>query len=324
MKIIIPGGSGQVGTILARSFHARGYQVIVLSRSAAANGPWQAIPWDGRALGDWATQINGADVVINLAGRSVNCRYNAANRRAILASRVESTRVVGQAIAASRNPPALWLQASTATLYAHRYDAPNDERTGILGGNEPDAPDTWRFSVEVASAWEREFERADTPATRKAALRSAMTMSPDRGGIFDVLYTLVRRGLGGRAGDGRQYVSWIHDRDFVAAIDWLITRPHLSGVINLASPNPLPNTEFMRTLRAAAGVRIGLPAARWMLELGAILMRTETELVLKSRRVVPGRLLEDGFRFAFAEWAPAAADLVARRQAVPQASRRPC
>lgn len=311
MKVVIPGGSGQVGTILARAFHARADEVVVLGRAPIAALPWRSVQWSAPSDGDWRSEIDGADVVINLAGRNVNCRYNAANRREILDSRVESTRAVGCAIAAAKHAPSLWIQASTATIYAHRYDAGNDEASGIIGGDEPGAPDTWRFSIEVAKAWERELDAAPTPRTRKIALRSAMTMSPDPAGIFDVLMGLVKRGLGGRAGDGRQYVSWIHHRDFVRAVEWLIANPRLHGPINVTAPNPLPNAEFMRELRAAAGARIGLPATRWMLELGAVFMRTETELILKSRRVVPGRLLADGFRFEHADWPAAARDLVA-------------
>lgn len=308
MRIVIPGGSGQVGTVLARAFADEGHDVVVLSRRVHQR-PWRVAGWDGMNLGDWKTQIDGCDVVINLAGRSVNCRYTAANRSEILTSRVLSTRVVGQAIAQAVRPPRVWLQASTATIYAHSYDHPNDERSGILGGREPNAPPTWRFSIEVANAWERAFSDAVTPRTRKIALRSAMTMSPDRGGIFDSLLTLVRRGLGGPAGGGRQYISWIHYEDFIAAVRWLIARDDIDGMVNVASPNPIPNAEFMRLLRETSGVRVGLPASRWMLEAGAVLMRTETELILKSRRVVPARLLEHGFQFTFPHWQDAVCDL---------------
>ena len=258
--------------------------------------------------------MNGADVVINLAGRSVNCRYHARNRAAILSSRVDSTRVLGEAIRNCDRPPRVWLQASTATIYAHRYDAPNDEITGLLGGHEPDAPDTWRFSIDVAQAWERACTEIETPQTRKILLRSAMTMSRDRGGVFDVLLALVRKGLGGTNGDGRQFVSWIHETDFVRAVQFLIDRDDLSGPVNLAAPNPLPNREFMAALRQAAGVRIGLPATRWMLEIGAFFLRTETELILKSRRVVPTRLIQAGFRFQFPDWPNAAQALCQRNE----------
>jgi len=314
MKVVVAGGTGQVGTILARDLAARGDEVVVLSRRPAP-APWRVVPWDARTVGAWAAELDGADVVVNLAGRSVNCRYTPGNRRLITDSRVESTRAVGEAIARAARPPSAWLQMSTATIYAHRFDAPNDEATGILGGAEPGAPETWRFSIAVARAWERALDEARTPDTRKVALRSAMVMSPDRGGIFDTLLGLVRRGLGGRSGSGRQYVSWIHDGDFTAAVRWLIERGDVAGPVNLASPRPLPNDDFMRALREAWGTKIGLPAAEWMLEIGAIAMRTETELILKSRRVVPGRLLERGFTFRHPSWPEAARDLVARWRA---------
>ncbi|MCE9548126.1 MAG: TIGR01777 family oxidoreductase [Planctomycetia bacterium] len=311
MKLILPGGRGQVGTILARAFHAAGRDVTVLSRGPAAV-PWKIVRWDAETLGDWAVELEGADVVINLAGRSVNCRYTPENRRVINESRVNSTRVLGRAIAACSRPPRVWLQASTATIYAHRFDAANDEATGILGGAEFDAPDTWRFSIDVATSWERAAQEVALPQTRQVLMRSAVILSPDRGGIFDTLLGLVRHGLGGTSGSGRQYLSWIHDADFVRSVYWLIEHEELAGAVNIAVPHPMPNAEFMRTLRRAWGTRIGLPATRWMLEIGARLMRTETELVLKSRRVVPGRLLESGFAFQYPMWPEAATDLCQR------------
>ena len=304
---MIPGGSGQVGAILRRTFVAAGHEVVVFSRAPGSGD----VLWDGETVGAWAKELEGAAAVVNLAGRSVNCRYNTANRRAIMDSRVASTRAIGRAIAACAEPPRVWLQASTATIYAHRYDAPNDEADGILGGDEPDVPDTWRFSIDVARAWERELHLAETPRTRKVAMRSAMVMSPDRGGVFDVLLGLVRRGLGGKAGDGRQYVSWIHHEDFARAVEWLIGRDDVDGPVNVAAPNPLPNAAFMRGLREAWGIRVGLPASRWMLEAGAAVLRTETELILKSRRVVPGRLLDAGFEFRHPTWQEAARELCA-------------
>jgi len=311
MKIVIPGGSGQVGTILARAFQSDGHEVVVLSRNAST-APWRTVVWDAETLGDWATEIDGADIVINLTGRSVNCRYNPENRRQIMDSRVRSTSIIGKAIEAAANPPKLWLQSSTATIYCHRYDAPNDEITGILGGNEPGAPDTWNFSIGVAKAWEDGANAFVLPNTRLVLMRSAMTMSPDRDGIFDTLLGLVRLGLGGTAGDGRQYISWIHDRDFIRALYWLIEHEEIAGPVNLSSPNPLRNREFMQKLRVAWGTKIGLPATEWMIKLGAIFMRTESELVLKSRRVVPTRLLDSGFKFEFSDWDAAANDLCRR------------
>jgi uncharacterized protein len=312
LRIAIAGGTGQIGRILARHFFDQGHSVTVLARHTAP-APWRTVHWNGKTLGAWAVEIDGADAVINLAGRSVNCRYTERNRRAILDSRVYATQAVGLAIEQAETPPAVWLNASTATIYRHSLDRPMDEESGELGGGEAGADPSWKFSVEVATAWEEALFEAQTPNTRKVALRAAMVMSPDRGGIFDMLLRLTRLGLGGRAGSGRQYVSWIHEADFVRAVDVLLARADLDGPVNVAAPGPLPNADFMRYLREAAGVRMGLPAARWMLEIGAWLLRTETELVLKSRRVVPQRLLDAGFVFEFPEWAKAAKDLVRRR-----------
>ena len=312
MKIVIPGGSGQVGTVLARAFHERGDDVVVLSRTEITQQPWRVVTWDGESLADWVAEFEGADVIINLAGQSVNCRYTPANRKIITESRVKSTQIVGQAIAETNNAPRVWLQASTATLYAHRYDAPNDDATGIIGGSEPNSPDTWRFSIDVVKKWERELNAAATPLTRKVLMRSAIIMNPDHGSPFDMLLRLVRFGLGGTCGNGKQFVSWIHDQDFVRAVIWLIQHAEIEGPINLAAPGPMPNAEFMQTLRQAWGMPLGLPATEWMLELGAFLLQSETELILKSRRVIPSRLLESGFTFQFPAWPEAARDLCAR------------
>lgn len=299
MKVVLPGGTGQVGAILDRALTAAGHEVTVLTRRPRRP---REIGWDGATLGAWAEAVDGSDVVINLAGRSVSCRYTAENLRAMMESRVDSTRVVGAAIAAAARPPRVWLQMSTATIYAHRFDAAHDEATGVLGGAEAGVPDYWAYSVDIAENWERAQAAADTPATRKVALRSAMVMSPDRGGVFDVLLWLARLGLGGPVAGGAQFVSWIHDEDFVRAVEFLIARDDIEGPVNLASPGPLPHRDFMRALRTARGVPLGLPATRWMAELGAFALRTDTELLLKSRRVVPGRLRAAGFDFTHPEW----------------------
>jgi uncharacterized protein (TIGR01777 family) len=251
-------------------------------------------------------------VLINLAGRSVNCRYNQNNRQEILESRVLSTRILHQAIATLEHPPAVWLNASTATIYRHALDRPMDEATGELGGDEAGAPDTWNFSIQVAKAWEEAFFSTPTPGVRKVALRSAMTFSADRGGVFDVFLNLVRHGLGGTTLPGTQFVSWIHEIDFIRSVEFLIDRGDLTGAVNLASPHPVPNREFLCVLRRAWGARVGLPTTPWMLEVGTFLLRTESELVLKSRQVVPRRLLEAGFQFDYPTWPEAAQDLVAR------------
>ncbi|MBV1939178.1 TIGR01777 family oxidoreductase [Streptomyces sp. BV286] len=313
MKVVLPGGTGQVGTILDRALTAAGHEVTVLTRHPARA---HDIGWDGATLGHWASAIDGCDVVINLAGRSVSCRYTPENLRAMMDSRVDSARVVGKAIAAAARPPRVWLQMSTATVYAHRFDAANDEETGVIGGSEAEVPDYWAYSVEIAQNWERAQAEAPTPATRKVALRSAMVMSPDRGGVFDVLSRLARLGLGGPVAGGAQYISWIQDEDFVRAVEFLIARDDLEGPVNLASPGPLPQRDFMRALRSAWGVPVGLPATRWMAELGAFALRSDTELLLKSRRVVPGRLRAAGFTFAHPDWEGAASSLAQQARSV--------
>ena len=311
MKVVIPGGTGQVGTLLHRALSAGGHDVAVLTRRPTK--PYE-VAWDAARLGDWVRLLEGADAVVNLAGRSVSCRYNEANLREMMESRVRTAELVGRAIAGCATPPRVWLQASTATIYAHRFDAPNDEADGIIGGSEAGVPDYWEFSVRIAREWERAQAAADTPATRRVALRSAMIMSPDRGGIFDYLSRLARLGLGGPIAGGAQYVSWVHEHDFVNAVVRLIADDDLAGPINIAAPDPVPQREFMRSLRKAWRVPVGLPATAWMAEIGAFVLRSDTELLLKSRRVVPRRLTETGFEFAYPHWPQAAAELVARRR----------
>lgn len=309
LRIVIPGGSGQVGQVLARHFQQRGDHVVVLTRSPHT-AQWETVHWDGVSAGLWTQYLDGADVCINLAGQSVNCRYTPENRAEIYNSRIISTRLLGEVIESLANPPSVWLNASTATIYRHALDRDMDEKTGELGGNEPGAPNSWKFSIRVARDWEAAFFKARTPGTRKVAMRSAITFSPVPGNAFGVLSNLVRLGLGGKQGNGRQWVSWIHEDDFARAVEFLILHEELDGAVNICSPNPERNREFMGTLREAWDMPNGLPAPRPLLELAAMLMRTETELVLKSRRVVPGRLLEAGFQFEFPYWAHAAEDLV--------------
>jgi len=209
---------------------------------------------------------------------------------------------------------------STATIYADRRDAANDEATGIIGGHEPHVPAYWEFSVRIARRWEAAQQEATLPNTRRVALRTAMVMSPDRGGVFDYLLWLARLGLGGPVAGGDQYVSWVDAEDFCRAVDLLVERDDFEGPVNVAAPQPLPQRELMRDLRRAWGRRPGLPATRRMAELGAWVLRTDTELLLKSRRVVPGRLLEAGFSFDHPTWRETADDLVA---AVRDRPRRP-
>jgi len=305
-RVVLAGGSGFLGRALAQSLMARGMEPVVLTRSPGHGGRVREIAWDGRAPGEWCHEIDGADAVINLTGRTVDCRYHARNRRLILDSRVESTRALGDAIGKCAKPPRVWLNSSTATIYKHSFDRAMDEATGEIGAT-PEARDA--FSIEVARAWERTLDEARTPGTRKVALRSAMVLGRARNSVLPVLRRLTRLGLGGNMAGGRQFVSWIHEADFCRAVVWLIERDDISGPVNLAAPNPVPNHELMRTMREVCGIPLGLPATRWMLEAGAFFLRTETELLIKSRRVVPGRLLAGGFTFKFSLLRAAVEDL---------------
>jgi uncharacterized protein (TIGR01777 family) len=321
VKVVIAGGTGQVGGLLRRALSVAGHDVVVLSRhpDAPLEPGVRHVGWDGCTLGSWVAEVDGADAVVNLAGRSVSCRYTDTNLRQMMDSRVDSARVMGSAIQTAKRPPGTWLQMSTATIYADRSDEPgnpaNDEATGVIGGAETHTPLYWEYSVRIARRWEEAQAEADLPSTRRVALRTAMVMSPDRGGVFDVLLRLTRLGLGGPVAGGRQYVSWIHDADFVAAVEFLL-ESELAGPVNLAAPDPVPQAELMTGLRHAWGGwagRVGLPATAGMAGLGAWAMRTDPELLLKSRRVIPGRLRDAGFSFAFPTWTGAAEDLVARR-----------
>lgn len=310
MRIVMPGGTGQIGGFLARHFRAAGHEVLVIGRSAAD----PALRWDGKHDGPWFEAIDGADVVLNLTGRSVNCRYHWANLNEMMASRIDSTLAVGRAIEAAARPPKVWLQASTATIYAHNLGDPFGE-DGRIDPQDPSTPAYWGYSVHIARCWEVALDAARTPHTRKVALRTGFTMSPDRGGVFDVLMWLVRRGLGGSFLGGQQYVSWVVDEDMAAILDFLIARDDLEGPVNLTAPTPLPNAAFMAELRRAAGVPVGIPILPGMAELGAVILGTDVELMKKSRRVVPQKLLDAGFQFRWSTWGPAADALVSRWRA---------
>ncbi len=326
MRILLPGGSGQIGTLLARHLHAAGHEITVLSRDPAAHAahPWRTLAWDGLTPGPWAMEIDRSDAVVHLSGRTVNCRYTPAHRREIMESRVQPTLLLGRLIAASSTPPRLWLNGSTSTFYRHALDRPQDEFTGELGDQpgergtrEPaDLPETWSFSIDVASRWEAALAAVPTPQTRKIRLRSSMVMSPDAGGVFSVLSQLTNLGLGGKQASGKQFISWMHDVDYCRAVDLLLTRPEITdetgGVVNMSAPGPLPNRDFFRILRHAWHQTIGLPAPKPALVIGALLMGTETELVLKSRWVLPTLLRRHGFLFSFPDWPSAAEDLVSR------------
>jgi len=298
--IILAGGTGFIGQALAARW-GRDNRIIILSRqdSGAANNTYGRKPltaqegysisyrhWDGRHVEEWAGE--SVDLVVNLAGRSVNCRYTARNRRAIFDSRTDSTQAIGEAIRRSVVPPKLWINITSATIYRHAEDRPQDEYTGEIGEG---------FSVEVCKRWESCFFSQRTPFTRKIALRTAIALGD--GGVMVPYLRLARFGLGGRQGNGRQRFSWVHVEDIAGAIEWLFDRPALEGVYNLSAPDAETNTRFMELLRRLTHTPMGLPAPAWFLRLAAWVAGTETELLLKSRWVAPARLLETGFRFRY-------------------------
>ena len=304
--IVIFGANGFLGRYLCRHFARNGKEVVAIARSRDGwSGDGMFLEWDGKTLGPWALALEGAEAVINLAGSSVNCRYNAKNRRQIMDSRVKSTRVIGDAIAACKLPPKAWLNASTATWYRHAEDKPQNDWLGEPGSG---------FSCEVAQAWEDAFFGADVPAaTRKLALRIGMVLANEKATVYDVLRKLTAYGMGGTMGSGNQRISWIHMEDFLRAVDFALGDPFLDGTINVTAPEFPTNREWMRTFREAVGMPLGLPAAVWMLKIGARFMNTETELVTKSRWADPVRLRDAGFRWRWARTVDAVANLNSRR-----------
>ena len=311
MKIVIPGGSGHIGRYLSRHLLEKKHDVKILTRNVKQRGA-SFVFWDGQTLGEWQKEIDGSDVVINLSGRLVSCWPTNKNLKEMMDSRVNSTRAIGEAISRSPSPPKLWIQMSTATIYAHSFDRANDEYSGVIGGNEPDISDTWRHSVDIAKNWEKALFHFKTPSTRKVAVRSAFLISPMKKGYFDILLSLVRKGMGGPVAGGRQYVSWIHVEDFIRAIEFVMFNEDIKGVINFSSPHPITQKEFMSHIRSACGIKVYFPITKWMSEIGAIFLKTDTQLVLKSRRVIPKKLLSYGFKFQFPRWPETVLDMLSR------------
>jgi len=284
-KIVIAGGNGFLGKYLAGFFHEKGWSVCVIARrDHGVEEHSEYVYWDGITYEDsWARAIDGADLVVNMAGKSVNCRYSEANKKAIFDSRTQTTELIGRAIGEAENPPDLWDR--------HAEDRPQGDYDGELGSG---------FSVEVAKRWENAFFNYPLDGcVRKIAVRTALVLAKEKDTVYDVLSGLCRKYLGGTMGSGKQMVSWVHVEDFCRAILYLYVNEQCSGVYNLAAPNPLRNKNFMQVIRELNGVKWGLPATAWMLELGAFFMRTETELILKSRWVLPTRLLQEGFKFHY-------------------------
>lgn len=286
MKIVIAGGSGFLGRALQEYFAVSSKKVILLNRSPRAANE---VAWDGKNQGDWSAVIDGADVLINLAGKSVDCRYTETNKNAIISSRVDSTKALQEAVNRARQKPALWINASSATIYIHAETRQMNEYTGTIGDD---------FSMNVCKAWEAEFFRENQADTRKVAIRTSIVLG-NKGGAYPKLKALTKACLGGCQGDGRQMMSWIHISDFCRAIGHIIQDQEIDGPVNVTAPEPLPNKEFMRLMRQKHQRSFGLSQNRLLLELGAIFLKTEAELLLKSRNVFPEKLLLQGFRFNY-------------------------
>ncbi|GAO42986.1 TIGR01777 family oxidoreductase [Flavihumibacter petaseus] len=307
-KIVIAGGNGYIGQLCCRYFREKTSRLIVLTRSdktpATSVGNIETVQWDGRsATGRWTAALEGADLLINLCGKNVNCRYTSENCAVILSSRIQSTAALGEAIRALECPPAVWINASSATIYRHAEDGPQDEHSGAVG---------YGFSVDVVRAWEKTFFDSNTPRTRKIALRMGIVLGR-ADGAFRKWLQLVRYGLGGRQGTGQQMISWIHEWDVMRAVEWLLHQPEASGIYNFTAPEAVSNCQFMKLLSESYGTLFSLPCPQWLLEAAACLADTEAELILKSRWVRPARLLEEGFQFHYGTAKAAIDDLLAVR-----------
>ena len=303
-KIVLAGGNGYLGGVLANYYKDKAGQVIILSRKPkAAEGNISTIVWDGKTAGAWVTDLEGADLLINLCGKNVNCRYTKANRDELFSSRLVPTKLLGDVVAGLQQPHAVWINITSATIYRHAEDRPQDEETGEIG---------YGMSIEICKQWEQAFFDTNTPNTRKIALRMGIVLGRS-GGAFPRLLNLVRVGMGGRQGDGRQYISWVHEQDAAKCTEWLLQNTAVNGVVNCTAPEAVTNSNFMQMLRNAYGVPFGLPTPVWLMEIGARIIGTETELVFKSRWVKPGKLLNGGYQFIFSKAEHALHDLLAIR-----------
>lgn len=300
-KIIIAGGTGFLGECLSNFYVDKGFQVIILTRTEQTDkAPLFYHQWDGRSIGEWAETLEDAEALINLTGKSVDCRYNERNKRLIYDSRLNATRILGTAIAACKNPPKVWINAASATIYRHSLDKPMDEETGEIGTG---------FSVDVCKKWERAFNEQKVPKTRKVIFRMAIVLGYEKGAL-QPLKNLARLGLGGKQGPGNQFFSWIHERDFVNIINFVIQNEEIEGVYNVAAPHPVSNYQLMDLIRKILRKPFGIPMPTWLLRVGAVLINTETELILKSRYIIPQKLLQKNYLFEFPTMEKALSDLL--------------
>lgn len=300
-KVVIAGGTGFLGSLLVNHFKVTNAEIRILSRSHFPDqGNVKYYQWNGKEQGEWSQALEGADVLINLNGKSVDCRYTEKNKQLIYSTRLDSTAALGRAIQSCQKPPELWINAASATIYRHSLDKEMDEKGGEIGSG---------FSVDVCRKWEQVFDSFEVPGTRKILIRTGIVLGK-KGGPFFPLKMLAKTGLGGMQGPGNQYFSWLHEKDFVRIIRYFIENKNAEGIYNLCAPSPVQNKELMKNLRKEVGVPFGLPLPEWLLEIGAGMINTETELILKSRRVIPKRLLEEGYRFEFTDIKKALVNLI--------------
>lgn len=301
--MIIAGGSGFLGQSLINYFLPKNYEIIVLSRNTkkTGNDKLRYVQWNAQTLDIWMTELEGAEVLINLTGKSVDCRYNEKNKTEILNSRVKSTKVLGEAIQACAVPPKVWMNSSTATIYEHSLERKMTEENGSIGDD---------FSMNVAKSWEATFYSCNTPKTNKIALRTSIVLGKN-GGAFIPLKNLTKLGLGGTQGNGKQKVSWIHEYDFCRAVEFLLEEKN-SGIYNITAPNPIPNKHFMKAIRKVMKVPFGVLQPKWLLKFGARIIKTEAELILKSRYVIPEKLVASGFQFQYPTAEKAISEIINR------------
>lgn len=288
-KLVIASGTGFLGKVLIDHFRNKFEEIVVLTRGTSRiEHNIRFVTWDAKKMTGWEHELEDAEVLVNLTGKSVDCRYNEENRNEILNSRIDSTSVLNLAVRTCSNPPKHWMNASTATIYRHATDKRMDETDGEIGSD---------FSMDVAKAWEAEFFSVETPKTLKTALRTSIVLGKN-GGAFPPLKALAKLGFGGAQGTGNQFVSWIHEKDFARIVEFILDKK-ITGVVNTTAPEPIRNALFMRALRNALGIPTGIPIGKKLLEFGAKIIGTETELVLKSRNVIPQKLEQHGFKFVY-------------------------
>ena len=283
--ILIAGGTGFLGQVLESYFTDKGYHVNILTRHPKKTNHTY---WNAKDLSDWTKVLEHTDILINLTGKSVNCRYTESNKKLIHDSRIDSTHALGLAINLCDAPPKVWLNMSTSTIYEDSYSKEMTETDGDIGDD---------FSMNIAKAWETAFNSITTPKTRKVILRTSIVLGQN-GGAFIPLKKLAQFGLGGKQWHGKQKVSWIHEADFARSVHFLILNNY-EGTFNIVSPKPTTNMHLMKTLRNALKIPFGIPQPKWLLEFGAYLIGTETELVLKSRNVIPKKLIDKNFEFNY-------------------------